>query len=130
MAMLLEEISLRQKSCSCMLWLKGVDKNAKFFHSLANSHHQSNTIGWSYVNGEEITNQTDKSIIAFYQQLFTKDGVWCPLLDELPFFDTEGEKVGWLDICFIENEVFDEVKNMSDDKALRLDDFSMAFFQA
>ena len=82
------------------------------------------------MNGEEITNQTDKSIIAFYQQLFTKDGVWCPLLDELPFFDIEGEKVGWLDMCFIENEVFDEVKNMSDDKALRLDDFSMAFFQA
>lgn len=130
MAMLLEEISLRQKSCSCMLWLKGVDKNAKFFHSMANSHQRSNTIGWLYVNGEEITNQTDKSIIAFYQQLFTKDGVWCPLLDELPFFDTEGEKVGWLDVCFIENEVFDEVKNMSDDKGLRLDDFSMAFFQA
>ena len=71
----------------------------------------------------------DKSI-AFYQQLFTKDGVWHPLLDELPFFDIEGEKVSWLDICFIEDEVFDEVNNTSDDKALRLDDFSMAFFQA
>lgn len=53
-----------------------------------------------------------------------------PFLDELPFFDIEGVKVGWLDICFIEDEVFDEVKNTSDDKALRLDDFSMAFFQA
>lgn len=62
MAMLLEEISLRQKSCSCMLWLKGVDKNAKFFQSLANSHHRSNTIVRLYVHGEEITNQTNKSI--------------------------------------------------------------------
>lgn len=52
------------------------------------------------------------------------------MLDELPFYDIEGEKVGWLDICFIEDEVFDEVKNMSDDKALRLDDFSIAFLLA
>jgi hypothetical protein len=52
---LLEEISWRQKSRAT--WFKEGDKNSKFFHSVANSHRQNNTIRQLYIDGELSSNQ-------------------------------------------------------------------------
>ena len=48
------------------------------------------------------------------------------MLGGLPFSSIEEEEANWLDRT--KEEVFDAVKNMSGDKALVTNDFSMVFF--
>lgn len=50
------------------------------------------------------------------------------MLGGLPFSSIEEEEANWLDRGFTNEEVFDAVKNMSGDKALVTNDFSMVFF--
>ena len=126
--MLMEEISWRQKSR--LLCLKEGDKNMKFFHRLANSHHRNNTIGRLVVDGEEINNQDTikEKIVEFYKALYLESSIHRPLLDGMEFSILEEEMSCWLERCFVEDEVFEAVPNMNGDKALGLDGFTMSFF--
>jgi hypothetical protein len=67
---LMEEINWRQKSCA--LWLQKGDKNTKFFHRLANSHRNANSIGQLSIDGTLSSNEEEirVHIASFYEHLY------------------------------------------------------------
>ena len=83
---LMDEISWRQKSR--VLWLKEGDKNSPFFHRIANSNRNVNTIGQLIINGIASTDEDEirEHIAQFYEQLYTEDGRRRPFLDRDSIF--------------------------------------------
>jgi hypothetical protein len=100
---LIEEVSCRQKSIDSLL-----------------------------IGGKLSTNQAEISehIGQFYQQLYTEQFSWRPLLDGLSFDSILENEASWLERDFEEEEVRKVVAAMDDDKPPGPDGFSMAFFQA
>uniref|UniRef100_A0A2N9IC54 Reverse transcriptase domain-containing protein n=1 Tax=Fagus sylvatica TaxID=28930 RepID=A0A2N9IC54_FAGSY len=115
--LLMEEICWRQKSHS--LWLKERDKNTKFFHRIANSHQRKNAIGQLEVDGVIVTDTEEikDRLVDFYKNLFTEIRVRRPTLDNLPFSSIDNEEAAGLEVAFTEEEVFEAVHNMNEDKA-------------
>uniref|UniRef100_A0A2N9FU80 Reverse transcriptase domain-containing protein n=1 Tax=Fagus sylvatica TaxID=28930 RepID=A0A2N9FU80_FAGSY len=103
----LEKVILRAEICwrqkSRALWLKEGDKNSRFFHCIASSHRNTNTIGKLLINGSPSMNQDEiqDHIAQFYEHL--------------PFEESEIESV---------------VQGCNGDKAPGPDGFSLAFFQS
>lgn len=101
----IEEISWRQKSR--YLWLKGGDKNTKFFQKIENSHRRINHIDKLLIGEEVCENKNDikAEILRFYQALYTEEEQWRP---EVRFASlkcfTQAEKV-LLERNFEEEEV-------------------------
>uniref|UniRef100_A0A2N9E7V6 Reverse transcriptase domain-containing protein n=1 Tax=Fagus sylvatica TaxID=28930 RepID=A0A2N9E7V6_FAGSY len=126
---LMDEICWRQKSRA--LWLKEGDKNSKFFHCLANSHRNTNTIGKLIINGVSSTSQDEirDHIVRFYETLYREDGYRRPYLDGIQFDAISDEDALWLDRPFEENEIEIVVQGCNGDKAPGPDGFSLAFFQ-
>jgi exonuclease III len=126
---LLDEISWRQKSRA--LWLKEGDKNSKFFHRLANSHRNTNSIGQLIIDGVVSSNQDEirDHIANFYEHLYMENGQRRPYLDGIQFSSISGEDVEWLDRLFDETEIIDVVQGFNGHKAPGPDGFSLAFFQ-
>ena len=81
----LEEIHWRQKSRET--WLKASDKNAGFFHRMANSHFKKNTIVCTKINGGWISDEFElrKGITDAYQAWLSDDLAWRAEIDWLPF---------------------------------------------
>jgi hypothetical protein len=127
---LLEEICCRQKSW--VLWLKEGDKNTKYFHKVANSHHRHNSIRHLSINGELSSDMADikAQIIEFYKSLYTEDVGRRTLLDDLQFSSISSDEIVWLERPFEEEEVFHALSNMNGDKAPGPDSFPMSFFHA
>jgi exonuclease III len=127
--LLMEEISWRQKSRA--LWLKEGDKNSRFFHWVANSHRNVNTIGKLLINGISSTNQDEirDHISQFYEQLYKENGSRRPMLDGIQFASISEEEAAWLDRPFEESEIVHVVQGCNGDKAPGPDGFSLAFFQ-
>uniref|UniRef100_A0A2N9HT72 Reverse transcriptase zinc-binding domain-containing protein n=1 Tax=Fagus sylvatica TaxID=28930 RepID=A0A2N9HT72_FAGSY len=126
---LMEEISWRQKSRA--LWLKEGDKNSRFFHRVANSHRNANTIGKLLINGIPSTNQDEirDHISQFYEQLYKENGYRRPMLDGIQFTSISEEEAAWLDRPFEESEIVHVVQGCNGDQAPSPDGFSLAFFQ-
>ena len=61
-------------------------------------------------------------------RLYMENEVHRPLLDEVVFSRISEEDATWLERPFDEEEVFGVVHDFNGDKALGLDDFTMAFF--
>ena len=112
--------------------LKEGDRNTKFFHCIANSHRRCNTIDRLMVDEELSTDQgiIEGCITHFYRQLYSKNEVHRPLLDEVVFSRISEEDATWLDRSFDEDEVFGEVHDFNGDKAPGTDGFTMTFFQS
>ena len=127
--LLLEEIKWRQTSKATWLW-EG-DKNIRFFHRVANSNRRFDLIDHLVVNGALTSDQTEigEGLVNFYQRLFSNDAVRRPLLDGLVFSSIDEANSDQLDRPFTKDEVW-EVVNISGDKALGPDGFSLAFFQS
>uniref|UniRef100_A0A2N9GDX6 Reverse transcriptase domain-containing protein n=1 Tax=Fagus sylvatica TaxID=28930 RepID=A0A2N9GDX6_FAGSY len=127
---LLEEICCRQKSQ--VLWLNEGDKNTKYFHKIANSHRRHNSIRHLTINGKLSSDLVDikTQIIEFYKTLYTEDVGRRPLLDGLHFSSITSDEACWLERPFEEEEIFQAVSNMHDDKAPGPDGFPMSFFHA
>ena len=126
---LLEEISWRQKSRA--IWLKEGDKNTKFFHKLANSHHRYNSISSLLINGEMSTDQNSiaDNITHFYTNLYSGEVGWRPKLDGIEFSMIPRDEALWLERPFDEEEVGGVLKAFNGDKAPGPDGFPMTFFQ-
>ena len=82
------------------------------------------------MDGELATDQgiIEGCITHFYRQLYTKNEVHRPLLDEVIFSRISKEDATWLDRPFDEEEVFGVVQDLNSDKAPGPDGFTMAFF--
>ena len=82
------------------------------------------------MDGELATDQgiIEGCITHFYRQLYTKNEVHRPLLDEVIFSRISKEDATWLDRPFDEEEVFGVVQDFNSDKAPGPDGFTMAFF--
>jgi hypothetical protein len=126
---LMDEISWRQKSR--VLWLKEGDKNSSFFHRIANSNRNANTIGHLIINGTASTDQDEirEHIAQFYEQLYTENGRRRPILDGIHFSFISDEDAKWLERPFDEEEIAKVVQGCNGDKAPGPDGFSLAFFQ-
>ncbi len=126
---LMDEISWRQKSR--VLWLKEGDKNSSFFHRIANSNRNTNTISQLIINGTTATNQDEiqDHIAQFYEQLYLEDGHRRPYLDGASFSTISTEEAAWLDRPFEEDEITNVIQGCDGDKAPGPDGFSLAFFQ-
>uniref|UniRef100_A0A2N9EHP5 Reverse transcriptase domain-containing protein n=1 Tax=Fagus sylvatica TaxID=28930 RepID=A0A2N9EHP5_FAGSY len=142
---LMDEISWRQKSR--VLWLKEGDKNSSFFHRIANSNRNANTIGHLIINGTTSTDQDEirEHIAQFYEQLYTEDGRRRPFLDGIHFSFISDEDAKWFLRAFLllmrmemlskverpfdEDEIAKVVQGCNGDKAPGPDGFSLAFFQ-
>jgi hypothetical protein len=126
---LMDEISWRQKSRA--LWLKEGDKNSSFFHRIANSNQNANTIGHLSINGIASTDQDEirNHIAQFYEQLYKEDGHRRPLLDGIQFSSISDEDANWLERPFDEVEIAKVIQGCNGDKAPGPDGFSLAFFQ-
>ena len=77
--------------------LKEGDRNTKFFHRIANSHRRCNTIDRLMVDEELSTDQgiIEGCITHFYRQLYSKNEVHRPLLDEVVFSRISKMPLGW-----------------------------------
>jgi hypothetical protein len=126
---LLEEICWRQKSRA--LWLQEGDKNSKFFHRLANSHRNANSIAKLNIDGILSSNQDDirDQIAAFYEHLYMETGYSRPLMDGMQFFTISDKDAAWLECSFDEEEIAGVVQGFNGNKAPSSDGFSLAFFQ-
>lgn len=126
---LMDEISWRQKSR--VLWLKEGDKNSSFFHRIANSNRNTNTISQLLINATLSTNQDEirDHIAEFYEKLYLEDGHRRPYLDGVQFSTISSEDADWLDRPFDEVEISNVVRGCNGDKAPDPDGFSLAFFQ-
>jgi hypothetical protein len=126
---LMDEISWRQKSR--LLWLKEGDKNSSFFHRIANSNRNTNTISQLLINGTLSTNQDEirDHIAEFYEKLYLEDGHRRLYLDGVQFSTISSEDADWLDRPFDEVEITNVVQGCNGDKAPDPDGFSLAFFQ-
>jgi hypothetical protein len=115
---LMDEICWRQKSRA--LWLREGDKNSKFFHCLASSHRNTNTIGKLLINGSSSTSQDEirDHIAQFYEHLYREDGYRQPYLDGIQFDAISDEDALWLDRPFEETEIEIVVQGCNGDKAL------------
>ena len=126
--MLLDEVSWRQKSR--IQWLKEGDKNTKFFHRTANANRHHNCIE-SITYGEsrwETQEEIHKGIVDFYQDLYSEKEHWRPVLGGVDFTSLEAEEAAHLERPFSEEEVVLALNQISGEKALGPDGFTLAFF--
>lgn len=105
-------------------------KNTKSFHPLAFVRMWTNKI--SFLMDGESKSDDRESIIRhindFFVELYSKEDLNCPYLDNLAIADLCDESVVWLERPF-EEEVRAAVFVLGSDKASGPDGFPMAFFQ-
>ena len=126
--LLCEEVRWRQKSRA--LWLKEGDSNTQFFHKVANSQRRYNRVETLRSDGvlSHDPNEVKEHIVQFYRNLYSKQSNWRSRMDNQAFSSIDEEEKVWLERYFEEMEVWEVVKGMEGDKALRLDGFTKAFF--
>lgn len=111
-------------------WLKEGDKNTKSFHPLAFVRMWTNKISF-LMDGESKLDDREsiiRHINDFFVELYSKEDLNCPYLDNLAIADLCDESVVWLERPF-EEEVRAAVFVLGSDKASGPDGFPMAFFQ-
>ena len=69
-----------------------------------------------------------EGISCFYRQLYSKNVVDRPVLDDMEFSRISEEDVLWLDRPFDEEEVYGVINGFNGDKAPGPNGFSMVFF--
>lgn len=99
---------------------------------MANSNRRKNYIDSLLIDGTLSTNRVkiSKHNVHFYNELYTKQFNWRPLLDDLSFESIGEAEATWLEREFEEMEALEVVKAINGDKAVGPNGFSMVFFQA
>ena len=123
-----EEISWRQRSRE--LWLKEGDNNSRFFHRMANVHSRRNWLSKLKVDDCWHTEEIDlkNSVVGAFKKLYTEEGGWRPGVEGLPFMRLASIEAEWLEVPFVEGEVFAALLDLGKDKAPGSDGFTMAFW--
>ena len=100
-------MSWRQKSKE--IWLKEGNRNAKFFHQIANAHRMRNQMNRIKVNGRCLTEESEikNEVSRTFQGMLTDPGNWKPSIDWLNFERLEEVDVERLEKPFSDEEVFE-----------------------
>ncbi|XP_077228643.1 uncharacterized protein LOC143861640 [Tasmannia lanceolata] len=128
--LLQEEILWRQKSRA--VWLKEVDKNTAYFHSIASARRRNNHIAAIEVDGVSSFNRgvITKEILDFFKSLYFLEDIVRPVLDDVQFKVLDEQSMSVLERPFSDEEVEAGVFSMDRDKAPGPDGFCLAFFQS
>ena len=123
-----EEISWRHRSRE--LWLKEGDNNTRFFHRMANVHSRRNWLSKLKVDDRWHTEEIDvkNSVVGVFKKLYTEEGGWRPGVEGLPFMRLASIEAEWLEVPFVEGEVFAALLDLGKDKAPGPDGFTMTFW--
>ena len=80
---LLEEIFWRQKSKET--WLKEGDRNARFFHNMANAHRRRNCFKSISINDRRLDKEAEikEGLVDAFQNLLSAPGDWHPTLPDI-----------------------------------------------
>ncbi|KAL6336249.1 hypothetical protein AAG906_014418 [Vitis piasezkii] len=126
---LMEETSWRQKSRET--WLKKGDKNTRFFHKMANARARRNFLSKVKINGVTLNNEEDikSGVCRAYQTLLLENQDWRQRIEDLQFHVMGTKRSRSLEVPFLEEEVFEALCSLSNDKTSSIDGFTMAFWQ-
>ena len=110
--------------------MKEGDNNTRFFHRLANSHRNANSIKRIEVDGVIYEDESDvrSQLVLFYQGLFKETELRNPTMDGLDFACIGEEERLTLEKEFTREEVIRVLREMKGDKEPGPDGFTMAFF--
>ena len=126
---LMEGVSWRQKSRE--IWLKEGDKNALFFHRIANSHRRGNHITKMKINEVWVKEEDEmkQGIMEAFKSLLSDTGGWRANLDGLNFQRINEAEAERLETLFTVDKVFIALRSFNGDKTLGSDAFTLAFWQ-
>ena len=126
---LMEETSWRQKSRET--WLKKGDKNTRFFHKMANARARRNFLSKVKINGVTLNDEEDikSGVCRAYQTLLLENQDWRQRIEDLQFHVMGTKRSRSLEVPFLEEEVFEALCSLSNDKTSSIDGFTMAFWQ-
>ena len=98
---------------------------------MANSQRMSNLTKIK-INGSWIVEEKEiqEAVVSTFQHLLLDPGGWTPSVDGLVFDRLEGEEAARLEEPFSVKEVVSTLFYLSGDKVLRLDGYSLAFWQS
>lgn len=124
-----EEIKWKQRSQ--IRWLKGGDKNTKFFHRMASSRRRKNFIHSLQVDWERVESRFDicEQVVHYYKPLYEAPHRDFPIPTLLPFKELCEEDRLSLEGPFEESEVKEAVWQLGEDKAPGPDGFPIIFFK-
>ncbi|RVW17754.1 Transposon TX1 uncharacterized 149 kDa protein [Vitis vinifera] len=127
---LMEETSWRQKSRET--WLKEGDKNTSFFHKMANARAKRKFLSKVKINGVTLIDEEDikSRMCRAYRTLLLENADWRLRNGDLQFHVLGTERSRSLEVPFSEEEVFEALCNLFDDKTPCPDDFTMTFWQS
>ena len=122
-------ISWRQKSRA--FFLKEGDNNTRFFHRLANSHRQVNTMRGVEVDGimYEVDSDIQDQVVGFYKSLYQEPEDWRPTVNGLDFASLDEFDRLSLEREFDREEIIAALQEAEGDKAPGPDGFTITFFQ-
>lgn len=124
----MKKISWRQKTRE--KWLKEGDRNAKYFHSLANFRRKNNYVEELIMNGVSIkgSEATREGAKSYFQKLFTEEEDVRPSLEGLDFKQLREESRMGLEVPFTEGEIRGCLEECNGEKASGPDGFNLKFY--
>ena len=123
---LFEEITWRQKFRE--IWLKGSDRNTKFFHKMANFHRKHSEFIGLKIDGVWHRKGQDlqQGIVNAFQSLLANPRDWRANVEGMIFTKLEDQEVAK---PFMEEEVFSTLHKLNGEKAPGPDGYMVAFWQ-
>jgi hypothetical protein len=130
---LLDQSDLLWRQRARLEWMRGGDRNTKYYHACANSRRRSNYISSvSDVDGKIVKSieEVQLAFINYFKNLFTSDNIgdMTPCLQALNCRVTEEMNIALLRDFTVE-EIADALKSMAPLKAPGPDGFPASFFQ-
>lgn len=125
----LEEIKWKQKAK--VQRLKEGDNNTKFFHRIASTRRNFNSIFKLTINNEVVEDlpRMKNHVVEFFMDLYKDSGIARPKSDEVMLKTLSDTQRDLLEKPFEKNEVKMVIWSIEDDKYLGLDGFSMALYK-
>ncbi|XP_050229432.1 uncharacterized protein LOC126678581 [Mercurialis annua] len=112
-------------------WNLNGDRNTKFFHPVASAHSRMNLISEITVNQSRFLTPTDikEQAFLFYRNLFKQSSAVEFSLDSLELHSLTDSQAASLSATFAEEEIYQTLLSLDDNKALGPDGFNFFFYK-
>lgn len=123
-------IDIFQRQRAKQHWMEDGDRNAKFFHRVANARRKLNAIQNIVVDGERHVEDSfvEGAIDHFYEKLYHENFSTRPFLEDISYNTISLEDAMELEIEFFEEEAWKAI-DLGKEKVLGPDGFNISFFQ-